>query len=83
MQDDVAKLLDLIEKMSKAAEHHHSHKIRCAKKATDLLNEIIAHEVKKANSLPRNAPGHMSWNEVADALELSKTAAFHRYGGKK
>jgi hypothetical protein len=82
MQEDYEKILDLIEKMSKAAEHHHSDKIRCAKKAIDILNEIVTYEAKKANSLPQNAPGHMSWNDIGKVLEISKTAAFARYGKK-
>ena len=83
LEKDLSTLKDLIAKIDEAKPHHHSHKIRCANRAIEILSEMIAKEARQANSLPRTAPGYMSWNEIAVALDLSKTAAFTRYGGKK
>ena len=60
----------------------HSFRIECARKAIDALNAFVENEVRVANSLPRNAPGYLSWDAIAKALGVSKTAAYVKYGGK-
>lgn len=75
----VAKLLSQIENSDECS---HAYRIRRAKEAIDILNGFIASEVRSAVNTPRGKVSNMSWAEIAKALDISKSAAFARYGKK-
>lgn len=80
--EETLRLAVFVAKLRDAGTREHGRRIRLGKKIVDLGNSIIAREVRKATSLPKSDPESMSWQEVADSLDLSKSATFTRYGGK-
>lgn len=77
------RLIVFATKLRDAGTREHSRRIRIAQKIIDLANSVIAEEVRTANSLNKSDPEYMSWQQVADALDISRTAAFTRYGKER
>lgn len=75
----VTKLLDQIEDSD---ENAHAYRIRRANEAISILHSFIAGEVQSAVNARRGSISKMSWAEIAQALDISKSAAFARYGKK-
>lgn len=74
------RMVIFAQKLRDSGSREHARRIRLAKLIADIANSIIAREVTKATSLSSSDPAHMTWKEVGDALGLSKSAAFTRYG---
>jgi hypothetical protein len=72
-----------VQKLRDSGSREHARRIRLAKKIADIANSVIAHEARTANSLSFSDPAHLSWQQIADALEISKNAAYTRYGIKR
>lgn len=77
--EHVTKLLDQIED---SEENAHAYRIRRANEAIDVLHGLIAREVHLAINAPKGSRRKLSWAEIAQALGISKSAAFARYGKK-
>jgi hypothetical protein len=72
-----------IAKIRDASPSAHAYKLRCAKVLSELIEEVIKEEVHNATSKPLNDSTRLSWESVGQCLELSKSAAFTRYGNKQ
>lgn len=70
----------LVSRLLESSNREHCSRIRMAKKAIDILSAFIETEVYTANNLPKNDSARMSWDQIAQALGISKTAAYARYG---
>lgn len=75
--------LIFIAKVRDAGPNRHEYRIRCAKKARDAIDAFIVNEVRTANSKSTKDPTHLSWARIGEALDLSRSAAFARYGKKE
>lgn len=71
-----------LSKVRDANQNRHEYRIRCAKKARDAIDSFIMSEVRAANAKPLKDPSHLSWGRIGEALDLSRSAAFTRYGKK-
>jgi hypothetical protein len=71
-----------IAKLRDSGERAHVYRIRLGKKIADIVDSFVAEEVQRATSVAKSDPAAMSWAEVASALEISKSAAYNRYGNK-
>lgn len=80
--DKMLRAAIFIARIREAQPNKHVLRLRYAKRLLDIVNSFIAEEVHTANSLPKTDPNHMSWNDVSQVLELSRSAAYARYGGK-
>lgn len=69
----------LISKIRAASPNHHALKIRYAKRLSDLVESFIAQEAREATRKAESDPAHLSWAQVAQAVETSKSTAFRRY----
>lgn len=78
--EQTLRLAIFVAKLRDTSAHDHKRRIRFAKKILDLANRILAYEIRKATSAPEGSEEHMSWAEIADALEMPKTTAYNRYG---
>lgn len=58
----------------------HFERIRAAKLVVEVMNSFIALEAQRANHRNHSDPAYLSWDEIAKAMEMSKTAVYHRYG---
>lgn len=75
--------LIFLAKVRDANPNRHEYRIRCAKKARDAIDAFIVTEVRTANSKSVKDPTHLSWARIGEALDLSRSAAFTRYGKKE
>lgn len=57
-----------------------AYRIRCAGLAIKALENFIYDEVREAQKHRRGSDLYVSFQQVADALEISRTAAYYRYG---
>jgi hypothetical protein len=72
----------ILDRIRDSNPRNHALRIEMAKMVIDIMNDFIAEEVKAATSQPKESPEHLSWQKVADRLDISKSAAFARYGSK-
>lgn len=72
-----------VARIRESSDRAHVYRIRAAKKLSDIVDSFVAEEVRRATSTSKTDPAHMSWSEVGSALEISKGAAYNRYGDKK
>ena len=79
----ILRAATLIARLRESGFRAHEYKIRTANKVCNIMQCFITEEVKRANSLPSKDPAYMSWDKVGKALNISRSAAFTRYGGKK
>ncbi|GHF92266.1 hypothetical protein GCM10018783_73920 [Streptomyces griseosporeus] len=63
--------------------NRHERRIRHLKAVSDLIETLIADEVRIATSKPEDDPTRLSWNDIARIFEKSKTAVYTKYGAKK
>jgi hypothetical protein len=75
----VLRMAIFVAELRDSSPSAHEIKIRAAKKLVDLIEEFIAEEVNAANSKPKDAIGHLSWAQVGNLLELSRSAVYARY----
>jgi hypothetical protein len=80
--EDTLRLAIAVGRLRNSGSREHRRRIRIAKQISDLANKVIAYEVRAAISEPAGDSARMSWQEIADTLEISKTAAYTRYGVK-
>lgn len=66
-----------------SSERAHAYRIRTIKRLCDLLEGFLAEEIRRATSLPKGDDARVSWQQVANALEVSKTTAWNRYGASE
>jgi hypothetical protein len=78
----ILKAAMYVARIRESSQRAHAYRIRAAKKLCDITEGFIAEEVRRATTISKNDPAHMSWNEVASALEITKSKAFRTYGGK-
>ena len=78
--EDTLRLAIAVAKLRESGTREHRRRIRIAKLIADLANKVIAHEVREAINEPEGDPAKMSWQQIADTLEISKSAAYNRYG---
>jgi hypothetical protein len=69
-----------INRIREASPRAHAYRIKLAKRTIDLLNDFIATEVQAAVSEPKGHPAKMTWEQIGQALNLSKSASFTKYG---
>lgn len=85
MQDDllfrIALTLSRIRETNPICDH--ALRLRLALKVRKAVDLFIAEEVRAANSKPQEDESYLSWAQIGSALELSKTAAYARYGGRE
>lgn len=81
-REKVVRIGVLVTRLLESSAREHRARISLAKKAIDILNDFIEYEVHTANDLPKNDPAHMSWAHIGSALNLSRSAAYARYGMK-
>lgn len=72
----------VISQLLESSSREHNSRIKLAKKAINILNDFIEFEVHAANNLPKEDPAHMSWEKIGNAVGLSRSAAYTRYGAK-
>lgn len=60
----------------------HAYNLRAAQKIIDIMGNFIAEEVQEAVKENDTDPAHLSWVEIGQCLNLSKSAAYARYGKK-
>lgn len=63
--------------------HSHALNLRAANLAKKAIDAYIEDEVNKAQNYPKTSPFYLSWEHIGQVLEISKSAAFARYGKKK
>lgn len=62
----------------------HAFRIRAAGLAIKALEDFIYNEVSEAQSHPRTSDLYVSFGSIGKALEVSRSAAYARYGpGRK
>ena len=71
-----------IGRLRDSGERAHAYRIRVAKRLSDIIDSFVAEEVCRATSVSKNDPAKMTWDQVGQALEISRSAAFSRYGKK-
>lgn len=67
-------------KLRDSQPNAHALRLRWAKKVLDLVNAFIAEEVAAATQKPESSEAHLTWSQVANALEITKSKAFRTYG---
>src|SRR5947208_994303 len=67
-----------IARIRESSDRAHAYRIRAAKKLSDIVDNFVAEEVRRATSINKTDPAHMSWEQVGQALEISKGAAYNR-----
>jgi hypothetical protein len=72
-----------IARIRESNDRAHAYRIRAAKKLSDIVDSFVAEEARRATSTTETDPAHMSWAQVGQALDISKSAAYNRYGEKK
>lgn len=77
----VLRMAIFVARLRDSSTLSHEIRIRAAKKLADLTEDFIKEEVERANSKPRNSIGYLSWGQIADLLELSRSAVYARYRG--
>lgn len=80
--DAMLRAAILLARLRQASPNSHELRIRYAIQVRKIVDSFIAEEVRTANSLPEDDPSHMSWTKVGQAVELSRSAAYARYGAK-
>lgn len=73
----------LISKIRQTGSNAHKIRLRYAYKLGEVIDSFIAEEAREATKKSPTDPSHLSWAQVAQALETSKSTAFRRYGEKK
>jgi hypothetical protein len=69
-----------VSRIRDTSARNHAYRLRLANKIRQLIDDFISAEVQAAVSEAKDDPAHMSWQQIADTLELSKSAVFTRYG---
>lgn len=80
-QDHLLVAINTIGQLSSIHESNHSIRIKLAARAVDSLNAFICAEVLDA--VDKTRPGYMTWDQIAETMGLSKSAAWSRYGKKR
>lgn len=81
-KEKVLRAAVLVSKIKSSGNRSHKLRLRYAKKLGDIVDAFIAEEVKEATKIAADDPAHLSWTEVGQALEMSKSKAYRTYGPK-
>lgn len=68
-----------IARLRESSPRAHAYRIRTAKRLCDLIEGFIAEEVHRATSLSKSDPASMSWSDISQTLEVTKSKAFRMY----
>lgn len=72
-----------IARIRESETNSHAVKLRAANLALKAIEAYIADEVQNSQTHPKNSPLYLSWDHIGQALDISKSAAFARYGKRK
>jgi hypothetical protein len=71
-----------LSRLRDSGSRDHAYRLRVAKKLIDLVNAFVADEAKAATEVSKKDPAYLSWEQVGQCLDLSKSAVYARYGKK-
>lgn len=80
--DRMLRAAIFLARIRESSPNAHALRIRYAIQVRKIVDSFIADEVRAANSLSKEEPGFMSWEAIGSVVELSRSAAYARYGTK-
>lgn len=73
----------LVGRLRDSSNRSHALRIKTAQLLSSLIDQFIATEVERATTISKSDPAHLTWTEIGQCLNLSRSAAYTRYGGQK
>jgi hypothetical protein len=71
-----------LSRLRDSGSRDHAYRLRVASKLQQLVSNFIAAEAKAATETNKKDPAYLSWEQVGQCLDLSKSAVYARYGKK-
>lgn len=81
--EKIVRAAMFVAKIRDSSPEDHQERLMYAKKLRDLVDDFIFEEVKAANSKGKGDKNYMSWDKIGQVMDLSRSAAFTRYGAKR
>ena len=82
-EDKLLRVLTFVSRIREAPTQNHVLRLKLASVVSKAIDSFIQDEVQKAQSRPQKDPCHLSWAQIGDLLDLSRSAAYSRYGKKE
>lgn len=82
MHDKITRATILIARLLDSAPRNHVYRLRLLSKVSKLIAAITIEEVRAATSEAKGDEAKLTWDQIAQCLEMSKSAAFTKYSGK-
>lgn len=82
MKDDIVRAAILIGRLLDSNPRNHSHRLRLLSRLAKIITVLTTNEVRASLSEAKDDEARLTWDQVAQCLEISKSAAFARYNVK-
>lgn len=81
--DKLVRIAIFIARIKATSERDHFNRIRLAHRARKVIDAFIAEEVEASQSVGKSDPAYLTWDRIGEAVDISRSAAYTRYGKKK